>query len=166
MRIALAVLALAVAGCSSVSVTTDWDRSVDLAALHKFDWMPQAEGAPDPFRGNTLVKKRILTALEAELASKSVSKTATSPDFLVAVHGFSRDRLDIYDMGPGWRTGGISVTQYTEGTLIVDFVRPGSKDLLWRGVATSVLDASSGTPERVDEAVHKLLEGYPPLPTK
>jgi len=165
MRNALAVLALAAAGCSSVSVTTDWDRSVDLAALHKFDWMPEPADGTDPFRGNTLVKNRIMSALQAELASKSVSKTTGSPDFLVAIHGYSRDRLEVYDMGPGWRMGGVSVNQYTEGTLIVDFVRPGSKDLLWRGVATSVLDSSSGSPERVDEAVHKLLEGYPPLPS-
>jgi hypothetical protein len=171
MRAAGAVLALALAaaGCSNLRVATDWDRDADLTALRRFDWMPLAPDEPDPFGSNTLVKKRVLSAIERELAAKSVSRAEKSPDFLVAVHGYARDRIDVTtwpSWGYCWHGGDrVEVWQYTEGTLVLDFVRPESKDLLWRGVATSVLDSSSGSPERVDEAVHKLLESFPPPPS-
>lgn len=168
MKKALAIVVLAAAGCSSVSVSTDYDRDVDFARMRTFAWMPPAPSEPDPFGSNTIVKKRVTSAIESELASKSISRTDGSPDFLVAVHGFVRDRLDVTSWPYGWGRRGmwgsqrVEVSQYSEGTLVLDFVNPASKELLWRGAATSALDSSSGSPQHVDEAIHKLLDGFPP----
>ena len=53
-----------------------------------------------------------------------------------------------------------------EGTLIIDFVEPNSKNLLWRGAAKGVFD-NARTPEKrdkmINEAVQKILQNFPPL---
>ena len=54
------------------------------------------------------------------------------------------------------------VNQYTDGTLILDFVDAQSKKLFWRGTATDTLTTPEQVPNVVDGAVRRLLEQYPP----
>ena len=53
--------------------------------------------------------------------------------------------------------------------LVVDFVDPREKDLIWRGTASGSVDPHR-TPEertaRVQEAVWKMLDQYPPAKRK
>lgn len=167
-----ALLALAAAACSSVRVTTDHDPTVDFSRLRTFAWMERPAGVPDPFGGNTLVENRVVSAIERELTARGMQPTQGPADFLVAVHTAARDRLDVTtwpSWGYGWRGRRfwgygerVSVSQWTEGMLIVDFVDPASKDLLWRGVAHRALDSDSGSEESVGETVAKLLAEFPP----
>lgn len=171
-----APLALAAAACSSVSVSTDWDREADFSRLVTYAWRERAADEPDPFGGDTLVGNRVVAAVERELAATGRRPADGPPDFLVDLHAFTREYLEMWTFpsyggygwaGCGYRWGGwghdrVMISPVTEGTLVLDFVRPGSNDIVWRGVARSVLDSSSGSPERVDEAVRKLLAEFPP----
>jgi Domain of unknown function (DUF4136) len=171
-----AVLSLAAAACSTVSVATDWDRDADFSRLVTFAWMDRAKGEPDPFGGDTLVGKRVVAAVERELAADGRRRADGPPDFLVDLHTFTREYVEMWTFpsyggygwaGCGYHWGGwghdrVMFTPVTEGTLVLDFVDPATKDILWRGVARSILDSSSGSPERVDEAVRKLLLEFPP----
>lgn len=175
-RIAAALVvaaAVQAAGCSSISVATDFDESTDFSALRTYAWMPRAEGEPGPFGGNTIVEKRVTIAVEKQLAEKGLFKDDASPSFRIAMHALTREHLDVTtwpSWGYGWHGphgwGGwsdhVEVTQYTEGTLVLDFVHPATRDLLWRGVARSVIDSSTGSQEFVDEVITKLLAEYPP----
>ena len=68
--------------------------------------------------------------------------------------------------GGTWGHGGVSVYQYEEGTLIIDFVDSNSKNLLWRGAAKSVID-DANTPDKrdsiINEAVYQILKNFPPI---
>lgn len=172
-RIAAAfVLAAAASACSSVSVATDYDESADFSALRTFAWMPPAPGEPPPFAGNTIVEKRVTAAVERELGARGLKRDDASPSFLIAVHTLSRDVLSVTtwpSWGYGWHDhhmgawdDHVEVNQYTEGTLVLDFVRPGPEGLLWRGVARSVIDNETGSAEFVNEVIGKLLADFPP----
>lgn len=167
--------AAAVSACSSVSVTTDWDHEVDFSKLRTFAWMPPAEGDPHPFAGNTIVEKRVTAAVERDLGVRGFKRDDSAPSFLVATHALTREHLDVTtwpSWGYGWHGHGtwggwndhVEVNQYTEGTLVLDFIDPKSHDLLWRGVARSVIDGSTGSPEFIDEVIGKLLAEFPPPP--
>jgi uncharacterized protein DUF4136 len=176
MRPLTAVVALlaaaALSACSSISVSTDWDRSADLTSLRTFAWMPYAPDAPHPFAGNTIVEKRVTEAVERDLGAKGIRRDDRSPSFRIAMHTLTRDVLNVTtwpSWGYGWHghpTGAwgdqVEVNQYTEGTLVLDFVDPASQNLLWRGVARSAIDGSTGSPEFVDEVIGKLLAEFPP----
>ena len=170
---ALVVLAAAaVSACSSISVATDHDESADFTKFRTYAWMPAAPDQPPPFAGNTMVEKRVTAAIERELGVRGIQRDDASPSFLIAMHTLSRDVLNITtwpSWGYGWHdhhAGGwddhVEVNQYTEGTLVLDFVRPGGDGLLWRGIARTVVDEHTGSPEFVNEVVGKLLADFPP----
>ena len=68
----------------------------------------------------------------------------------------------------GWGGQNIDVHEYTQGTLILDFVDTKNKHLVWRGSAQGALP-DNPTPEKIEkkinEAVAKLLEKFPPVPS-
>ena len=98
------------------------------------------------------------------------------PDFLVAVRGRAEQRTEVEDLGYagsywgwdwGWGTGWgwpaeTVVRHYTEGTLIVDFVNPQTRQVLWRGTASGVVDhPENPNLKQVAKAVDKLMNRVP-----
>ncbi len=56
----------------------------------------------------------------------------------------------------------MTVYQYTEGTLVVDFVDPTTERVLWRGTATGVVHHPQNPDlNKVAKAVDKLMSHYP-----
>jgi hypothetical protein len=54
------------------------------------------------------------------------------------------------------------VNEYTEGTMVLDFVDAKTKKLFWRGTATDTLTSTSEAPRVVSGAAASLLSSYPP----
>ena len=61
------------------------------------------------------------------------------------------------------------MTYYDEGTLLIDFIDTGTKELVWRGIGTKILE-NAPTPEKIqaniDKMVDKMLASYPPGASK
>ena len=163
----LCVTALALS-CSTISVIHDYDPQTNFRNLKNFAWLP----VPRKADVNQLVVIRIQSAVTRELASKGLLENSMNPDFLIAMHGTSKEKLEIQDWGYSsrraafWRERDISVEQYTEGTLILDFIDAKSKQMIWRGVAKGAVDPEA-TPEertkRINEGTGKLLAKFPPV---
>lgn len=157
------------AGCSPIyGVSYDYDRNVDFGRLLTYDWLP----VPEKAEISGIDVKRIQRSVDAGLAAKGLKLSSGSPDFSIAEHLVKKDKVNVtswgYEYGPYgryWRPDGVSVYQYEEGTIILDFVDPRSKSLIWRGTAKSAFDDAT-TPEKRDrliqEAVEKILEKFPP----
>jgi hypothetical protein len=59
----------------------------------------------------------------------------------------------------------VDVKQYTEGTLIIDILRPGGEQLVWRGTGTTRIREEKDPEKRtqkVNDAVDKILAQFPP----
>lgn len=131
-----------------------------------------------------LYDQRIQSAMEEELAKKGLRRVQTGGDLVIGYQG-SVDKQTQYttfsDGGPwgygprwgygaGW--GGPSMSTTTEstipvGALTVDVMHPGQKQLLWRGTATDTLsDKPDKNNKKIQKAVKKLFEKYPPPPEK
>ena len=153
--------------CSSVSTNYDYDTSYDFAKLKTYRWAD----IPSQADANPLVVQRVGAAVEAQLKAKGCAQADGAPDFLVATYVGRRTRIQVTDWGYGygpharWYGGGLDVYEYEEGTLIVDIVDARSKQLVWRGTATRIIDPEI-TPEerteRINEAVAKVFEDFPP----
>jgi hypothetical protein len=117
--------------------------------------------------------RRVREAVDAELATRGYRLVESRPDFQVAAHVSTADRVRIVDWGytyhprKSWSGGGrdIDVWQYEEGTLVLDVIDPGQSALVWRGTASKAVDRS-WTPEERDAearaAVQALLARFPP----
>jgi hypothetical protein len=156
-------------GCSAVyDVQYDYDTMVDFGGFKTYNWMKIPE-KPDI---NNLDVERIKKAVNGILPVKGLRKTIEDPDFLIAVHLAQKDKLRVtnwgYSYGPHagyWGHGGVSIYQYEEGSLILDFVDAASEKLIWRGAAKADINAVR-TPDKreklLNEAVQKILENFPP----
>ncbi len=172
-RCAAAAMALWLAGCSQVLRTgAEHDPSASFAAYRTYDWMPRAGGTPQGPAGEADdFDWRVRTEVEGQLRNKGLYQRALRPDLLIGyrvqVRELTTDSVQAYY----WyrRSGGAESPQetfvqgYEEGTLILDFVDPATKRLLWRGWASAVINRS-GQPDRIREAIRQMMQQYPPPP--
>lgn len=157
-------LALASAPASAQSIESDWDRAYDFSKLHTYAYIQQARAPNDPLGANPLNERRVRAALDSQLVSLGYARAAdgAAPDFLVAYHAATRNRLNVTDWGYGpgrWGTRRIDVNEYREGTLVVDFVSGGTRELLWRGSATGTISANDAD-KKIRNAVAKLMQRF------
>jgi hypothetical protein len=156
--------------CSSVyDVSYDYDQQVNFASLKTYDWLSVPEGVSI----DSLVLNRIMTAVSNNLNNKGFRMTSDNPDFLIAMHAGTKEKVSYrdwgYSYGGYWRGPRHSSFRYEEGTLVLDFVDAKSKELIWRGVAKGFV-GSAKTPEETDklvnEFVQEILKKFPPPPSK
>ena len=168
-RLALSVAAAALlAGCVPMTVQHDYDPDVDFSRYRTFTWMPvpeNAETAKSTLSGPFL-ERRIKKSVVEALAEKGYARTDDDPDFLVAYYLRYRRKTDVAARGYGyWGPRSLDVSQYKEGTLILDFVDPETQELIWRGWSISALQPGHSPREEqeiLDMAVRQILKRFPP----
>jgi hypothetical protein len=163
-------------GCSTISVSYDYDTKTDFTSLKTFDFMH----IPVQSNINRLNVKRIRDAVRNQLESKGYTQTPDNPDFQIAMHLSKQEKTQLREVtdwgytntfgrrinwGDNTSTRRIYVNEYEEGTLILDFVDAQSKELSWRGVAKAEI-RNYKNPEkrekRINAAVQKILNKFPP----
>ena len=62
-------------------------------------------------------------------------------------------------------TGGVDVTQYQQGTLIIDIIDMSQQKLIWRGTGSGTMSDSPSVEtrtENINNAVNQILAQFPP----
>jgi hypothetical protein len=172
-------------GCSTFDVHYDFDRDYNFSSIKAYEWM----SVPQKTQDNELTLKHIKSAVNRQLQAKGLIMTSQSPDVLIALHGGKEKRVDVQEWGYAYRdrdyyhTGafsprgvtpldtygrdnieyrrGTDTYEYEVGTLIIDFVDARKKELIWRGVASGMVNPDTSA-EEIDKTVAKILENYPP----
>jgi len=166
-----AITALFLAGCSTISVNQDYDPAYDFSKLKTFGFIPITEEAGI----DQLNATRLGDAIKANLTAKAYTLSENA-DFGIALFFTKDTKTSIqstgygYGYGYGYRGyggmgGSTYVTQYEEGTLVIDFVDMAKQELVWRGVGTGILDETPSVEERtekINNAVTQILEQFPP----
>jgi Domain of unknown function (DUF4136) len=171
----LVAIALA-AGCATVAVANDYDRTTDFSRYHTFSFAGGRvilNGLSDD--GNTLVKDRVRTAIIGALQAKGLVESATTSDLVVGYLAGARTRTEIEGMPPyapevgpywygGWWGPGYAewwTRTYEEGTLVIDLVDAKTHHLVWRAYARTEV-GSPVSEQKVRDAVEKSFRAYPP----
>lgn len=154
--------------CSSVRVSSDYDKSVDYSQYKTYAFY---KDGIDKVKIHDLDKKRILKAIERELQAKGMT-ASENPDVLINIFTEATERVDVshwnYGYGWGWGPFGMgmnhsTVNRSTEGTLYIDLIDGKKKELVWQGVGEGALTKNiERKEERINEFVNKILAKYPP----
>ena len=154
------------AGCSAIyDVSFDYDDRYRFKQLETYDWvLIETNDNVD-----TITVQRIKDAVNSNLESKGFRLKDSNPDFVIATHVGSRQRLagapDPYmaAYGPYWSAP--PPRHYEEGKLVLDFVDPANNQLIWRGSAKADVSGIR-KPEQIEkivnEAVEAILMKFPP----
>lgn len=157
--------------CSEIKVKMDYDSEVDFTRYKTYRWINKSKKQPrkKAMAAYTLLDKRVKSAVERELMTKGMQKLVSGkPDLLVNFQVSAKEKVDVTHYGYGygrrgyWRAGGVDVHRYKEGTLILDFIDPEIKQLIWRGWATSVVGDPEKRNEMINKSIEKMLKKYPP----
>lgn len=156
-------------GCTSVKVTSDYDRATDFGQYKSFAFY---KPGIDKANISDLDKKRILRAIQNELVTQGYQKSA-NPDILISIFTNERERVTVYNnAGWGWGWGpwwggayGPSVSTNTEGSLYIDIIDAKRKELIWQGKGSGDLITNGDIDkkeERIALFVKEILEEFPP----
>jgi hypothetical protein len=185
----LSLFTLLLFGCSTLSVTSDYDSSFNFSSYHTYRWAK----APDSTeQWNVLVTHpfiygRIKNAVDRGLAAKGYLLKAAGPvDFTISASANVMERAQIDPQPPYyWRSGVYRgrygwysapwwgpdyayppmIYYYEVGTLFLDIIDAARKEVAWRGVARGILHDYRNTDKMqadIDEAINKLLAEFPP----
>lgn len=158
-------------GCSSITVQQDYDPEYDFSKLKTFGFIPLSSEAGI----DQLSADRLSNAIKTELNAKGYTLSEQA-DFGIALLFSSKTKTNVQSYGYGYGygyygrpgyggTGGVDVTQYEEGTLVIDFVDMKENKLVWRGIGSGALSQSPTVEERtknVNNAVAQILAQFPP----
>tara|TARA_R110002096_G_scaffold6795_4_gene30779 strand:- start:51 stop:596 length:546 start_codon:yes stop_codon:yes gene_type:complete len=173
-KLIIVVFALVLSSCSAIKVTTDYDTQADFSKLKTFAFYKPGIDKADI---SDLDKKRVLRAIERELLAQGFTKSE-NPAMLVSFFTKSRERVNVnqnYNAGFGWGLGwtpwmmngmnnNVNVSQFTEGTLFIDFIDKEKKELVWQGIGTGALkmDNREKKEERINLFVKEIISRFPP----
>ncbi|MBK5298846.1 MAG: DUF4136 domain-containing protein [Vicinamibacteria bacterium] len=168
---ALAVSALALAGCASMHVSSFVEHGSDLRRYHTYNWRPaMALSTGDPrLDNNQFFDQRVRAQVERHLASQGFQKaTSGVPDLLVRYHASITQKIDLSDIDRE-AADRADVDRrafvYDAGTLVVDLVDARTNTLVWRGWAEGSFDGAIDNQRwmeaRIDDAVARILQRLP-----
>ena len=174
----LFILALCTALLPTVAfaqkTTYDFDKT---APFSRFKTYSMKDGTPV---GQPLVDKRIVAAIEQQMAAKGFVRNDTAPDVYVLYHMAFDEQKDIssfstgggygpygYGWGGGWgtTTTDVRVRDILVGTLAIDIVDAKKQEMAWRGLGTKEVDTNAKPDKRdenISKAVEKIFKNYPP----
>lgn len=166
-------------GCST-TVQTDYDHQADFTTYSSFAWNVRPDTNRSPTNGGSqIIDGRIRRAVAEDLVAKGFSQTSPEKaDVFVTYYTSLSSQLRMYSTGwgygwgygpywgygygywPGWGYSGAYT--YYEGTIIVDIVDAGKRQLVWRGVISKGLNKKSTSEEKIDKSITRVMLGFPP----
>ena len=145
-------------------VKLDYDPAADFTKYKTFGWSLAQEPAKNP--ANHI---RITRAVETNLTAHGVTKaTDGDPDLYLTYLGKVGEKVKVSSKSAGsyWEPTNLRTTvdvgKVKAGTLILEMADARTKDVVWRGVSTTVGVRPDYMEEEIKAAVKKLLEDFPP----
>jgi Domain of unknown function (DUF4136) len=167
-------IALLPAYAAAQKTTYDFDKTAPFASFRTYSMKP---GTPT---GQELIDKRLVAAIETQLAAKGLVKNDEAPDVFVIYHMAFDKQQDIssyssgpmyggygYGWGGGWgtTTTDVRVREILVGTLAIDMIDAKKKEVAWRGLGTKEINTTAKPDKRdenINKAVEKIFKNYPP----
>ena len=144
----------------------------------------------DPMLVNSISNRALRADLTEAFAGLGYVAGDSNPDFCVAYYASTNRMLDVtyWDYGYAWRPhwwsgwgrrwgrgwggdwglrSGPVLTQYTQGSVIVDVIDPKTMDLLWRGQGIATVSDDEAEYEReLKQTVAAIVDKFPTAATK
>ena len=183
-----AILAIG-AGCgSAVTITTDYDKTMDFTQIKTFGFLKWSDESAALV--NELDRRRVENAVAEEMEKRGIKRVEGLGDSMFGFHVIVENKtgttsytdyygnMGYYGSGGGfgygygypYGGGGQSTTttstyEYTIGTIIIDQFESSSKKLMWEGVAQGeVTGDRSNREENIKSDIQRMFANYPIAP--
>jgi len=153
-------------GFYALSGSVTGNNPMQLSDFQK-DRIKEALGTALDGKGYTLVDSArdadLLVSWHLNTVEKQVVRTTSSPNYGMSM-GYSRyNRYAMYNCYNCMNTTDVQVTDYTQGTFIVDMVDPAKNRSVWRSVTQSKMKGEMLKDQAtIDSAARLVLKDFPP----
>jgi hypothetical protein len=175
-KLLLLPVILIFAACSTVKVGFDYDKQADFSKYKTYTISEETMKMPL----NQLNRDRIISAVEAEMATKGFTKSE-NPDVIldIRIKGEEVQTATATTSGPGYGYGGyyrwgygggfstttVNYDKYVEGTMFITLVDRATEKIVWQGTGTKTVDENASAEKReenINYAVKQIFTNYPP----
>jgi len=178
-----ALIVAVLIGCSSIKITTDYDKTVDFTQLKTFEYYGWAAESDKIL--NQLEKDRIERAFGDEFRKRGLELVESGGDMVVVLFIMTEDKTQYnatttgmgyggyYGYGPryGWGPGmSMSTTtvqeyNYTVGTLVIDIYDSKAEKLIWESIASGTINENPQKREKnIPKTAAMIMAPYPIAP--
>lgn len=166
MRKILVLVVLSGALAWAQKITVEFDQAADFSKYKTFAIRDGQLNSRNPALNSELVKKKIEADLARDLTARGLEISTGRADLNVRYRFGSVRKAEIERYPAGWRGYGTRVVRvpYTEGTLVIDLRDPGTRSLVWRGIAGEEKSDGTKIEGKLDDMVRKAIDKYPPKP--
>lgn len=172
----IAVVACVLQACASTpDINVNYDRSADFSAYRTFGFFDPL--GTDAAGYQSLVTQALKSSARREMESRGYAYVESNPDLLVNFNARLAEKTDVDQMpvtAPmymgyrrglygGWAGYQTTVDQYIEGTLNIDIVDAGKRQLVWEGTSTGRITSKqrANREAAIDAAVSEIFASYP-----
>ncbi len=171
---ALAAICVAL-GCSSLTVNTDWNTTIDFTKYKT--WTFKNDTVPY----SNFTQQRIRQAIADQMLSHGLTRDDSNPQIIVIYRvnlshqtQYTTVGYGGYGYGPAWGGyggywggygGGVSTTtaqQIPYGALTLAMFDPKLNQLVWRGEANAQLNDNESNAQLVQQSMQQLFAQFPP----
>ena len=175
----LIIAALIVSGCSTTNIITNHSKDVDMAQYKTFNFVPITKNNHDLVYYSEINQRMVRDAIAKELTERGYTPNKQKPELMIHIYLKVQEKQQLVTSYPyagrgdfigiygGYRYEPVNIhsVDYTEGTLIIDFVDTAQNKLVWQGVAIdSLKENNKKRKERIDKVIKKVFEKYPVKP--
>jgi hypothetical protein len=151
----------------SVAVKTDYDHSATFGKYHTYAIDTASTGLSAT--GNAALQ----SALRSSLAGRGLKESGRNADLYIVATVFTKEKqhvmptrdYSVYPSTYGRYRGGwamhTDVQQYTEGSLVLDFVDSKTHKIVFRGLGEAAVDTTEENAAAIQVAVNKIVAAYP-----
>jgi hypothetical protein len=140
------------------SVVIDYDQDARFSDYLTYYWSDEilSESVSQPLFYNSLIKKRIKSAIQQEMDGRGYVLEEYNPDLFINAHMIVEEKTEMqnYSVSPYrfYYPDNIRTINYKEGTLVIDLIDRDRRQLVWQGYYKgSFVDAK--TPEDRSRAI-------------
>lgn len=165
------IIAAFAAGCSPVTVSYDYDKTIDFNKYKTYAYTEESNKLPI----GDLDRSRLMRAVDAELSARGFTKS-DNPDALIDLTVKAKERTEAtatntggygygrYGYGGGFSTTNIDYNTYVDGTLFVNLIDKSTEKLVWQGRGTKTIDENASAEKKetnINNAVKLIFTKYP-----
>src|SRR5215467_15353811 len=168
----LVMFAFAYTAAHAQKITVEYDKTVDFSRFKTYAIDP-VDNSPRP-----MLRIAVQAAVQDDLGKRGLTKVDSNPDLYVQMYGAVDADMTAHYHDPIyggyippinsgitlWHNvpGTVTTVVIPKGTLVIDLIDTGKKELVWRGIAKQKLsDNREKLVEQVNTAVEKMFEQYP-----
>jgi hypothetical protein len=176
-RLALLFVTTALSACSTVTVTTDYDRAAAFGNYRTYSIAPGPDGLDLPMYCEITLRKVVRSELAARGLTEAEGKDGKAADLAIVWRVFlqgrtsAQERVDPegelayaygdYTYWTGMPANLSDSTRYPEGTLVLDVVDMKTEKLVFRGTGTAVAMGPEKGARNIEKAVKEMVAALP-----